>query len=128
MQSLYENREKIEEEEREKQQKEEEEEYQRKVIGTPVTVESFMGWREKFEAEMGELHKKKKCESGSRLTGKTLESVYSKRLRLSGRQQFLADANLATSDLNMPDADVPIDESLFEDIDDLNFEDDEEEA
>jgi len=56
---------------------------------------------------------------------KVVEDTASK--RPTGKQQFLLDATLSLSDVKlMEEGDVAIDESLFQDIDDLELEDDDE--
>lgn len=70
--------------------------------GTRVTVESFISWKLKFEEEMANLKKAKKVDANKKLTGK---------------EMFLRDRNLASSDLNFgddDDTDFNVDESLFE--------------
>lgn len=75
-----------------------------------------MAWTARFNAEMRAKRDRER--------GKAAQVSAS---RLTGRQQFLADSSLNVSDLNMPaDADVAIDESLFDDIDDLDLEEDDE--
>jgi hypothetical protein len=91
----------------------------KKFEGTRVTVESFMAWRSKFEAEMDRLNKKEmanKLELSKKLTG---------------RQLFETNKSLIESDLQFLDEsvddvdfDVKVDESLFQDLDDLDLEED----
>jgi len=92
----------------------EEEEERKKIEGIPVTVETFLAWKTKFDAEMRAKKKQK-----------VVEDTASK--RPTGKQQFLLDATLSLSDVKlMEEGDVAIDESLFQDIDDLELEDDDE--
>jgi len=90
---------------------EEEEAEKKRFEGTRVTVETFLAWKASFDAEISALHKSKK-ETEKKLTGKEL---------------FLRDSKLNESDLQfLQDGDVAvqIDESLFQDLDDLELDDD----
>lgn len=104
------------EEEEVERKKEEQEERERKVFeGTRVSVETFMTWKAKFDAEMSALKGTKEGEG----EGKK---------RLTGRELFVADKTLNESDLSFlgeGDGNVAVDESLFENLDDLDLEDDE---
>ncbi|EPY74568.1 hypothetical protein CB1_001970006 [Camelus ferus] len=85
--------------------------------GTPVTIENFLNWKAKFDAELLEIKKKRMKEEEQ--AGKN---------KLSGRQLFETDHNLDTSDIQfLEDAgnNVEVDESLFQEMDDLDLEDDE---
>jgi hypothetical protein len=103
----------------ERKEREIEEMERKKFEGTRVTVESFMAWRSKFEAEMDRLNKKEmanKLELSKKLTG---------------RQLFETNKSLIESDLQFLDEsvddvdfDVKVDESLFQDLDDLDLEED----
>uniref|UniRef100_A0A2K6K1H2 RWD domain-containing protein 1 n=1 Tax=Rhinopithecus bieti TaxID=61621 RepID=A0A2K6K1H2_RHIBE len=77
--------------------------------GTPVTIENFLNWKAKFDKRMKEEEQ----------AGKN---------KLSGKQLFETDHNLDTSDIQfLEDAgnNVEVDESLFQEMDDLELEDDE---
>ncbi|XP_029080173.1 RWD domain-containing protein 1 isoform X1 [Monodon monoceros] len=105
--------------EEEKKQKEKEAEEAEKQLfhGTPVTIENFLSWKAKFDAELLEIKKKRMKEEEQ--AGKN---------KLSGRQLFETDHNLDTSDIQfLEDAgnNVEVDESLFQEMDDLELEDDE---
>uniref|UniRef100_A0A6M2E527 RWD domain-containing protein n=1 Tax=Amblyomma tuberculatum TaxID=48802 RepID=A0A6M2E527_9ACAR len=93
-------------------QKEKDEEAERvKFEGTRVTVESFLAWKSKFDAELEEIRNKDKTLIAS---GK-----------LTGRELFEKDQNLVDSDLQfMQDGeeDVKVDESLFQELEDLDLE------
>ncbi|XP_028327173.1 RWD domain-containing protein 1 isoform X2 [Gouania willdenowi] len=81
--------------------------------GTVVTIENFLVWKAKFEVEMAELRRKKQKEEEQ--AGK---------LKLTGKQLFETDHNLDTSDIQfLEDAgnNVEVDESLFQDIEDLDL-------
>ena len=91
-------------------------EEQRKLEGTKVTIESFLAWKADFDEEM----RKKK--------GKELEEKTKKSKKKTGRELFLTDTTLVDSDVKFlaetGDSDaVTVDESLFEDLDDLDLED-----
>ncbi|XP_033327646.2 RWD domain-containing protein 1 [Megalopta genalis] len=93
--------------------KEEEEAERKKFEGTRVTVETFLSWKEKFDLEMGYTKRREMAErEGKKLTGKEL---------------FMTDKTLDQSDLKfLDDGDaVKVDESLFQNLDDLEWKDDE---
>lgn len=84
--------------------------------GTRVTLESFMAWKANYDAETGKSALKKAKESVKKLTG---------------RQLFERDATLANSDLAfIKDGEavegVNIDETLFQELEDLNLDDEDE--
>ena len=84
--------------------------------GTPVTTENFLNWKAKFDVEPLEI--KKKWMKEEEQTGKN---------ELSRRQLFETDHNLDTSDIqSLEDAgnNVEVDESLFQEMDDLELEED----
>lgn len=84
--------------------------------GTVVTIENFLAWKARFELEMGELKKKRQKEEEQ--SGKT---------KLTGKKLFETDHNLDTSDIQfLEDSgnNVEVDESLFQDIDDLDLDED----
>ncbi|XP_029360600.1 RWD domain-containing protein 1 [Echeneis naucrates] len=104
--------------EEEKRQKEREAEEAEKVAfqGTVVTIENFLAWKAQFEMELAELRRKKQKEEEQ--AGKP---------KLTGKQLFERDHNLDTSDIQfLEDAgnNVEVDESLFQDIDDLDLDED----
>lgn len=77
-----------------------------------MTVETFLTWRNIFEQEMGIAAKREKLTDNKKLTGKEL---------------FMRDTTLIDSDLKFLLAagdsveNVKIDESLFQNLDDLEF-------
>ncbi|XP_073703738.1 RWD domain-containing protein 1 [Garra rufa] len=84
--------------------------------GTVVTIENFLSWKAKFEQEMSEL--KKKCQKEDDQLGKG---------KLTGKQLFERDHNLDTSDIQFLEDggnSVEVDESLFQDMDDLDLDED----
>lgn len=103
------------EEEAERKKVEFEEAERKKFEGTRVTVETFLKWRNEFEQDMGIAARREKISTGGKLTGKEL---------------FLTDVTLIESDikflLEAGDSieNVKIDESLFQNIDDLELDDD----
>lgn len=105
------------EEEKKRKEKEAEEAEKQLFHGTPVTIENFLSWKAKFDAELLEIKKKRMKEEEQ--AGKN---------KLSGKQLFETDHNLDTSDIQfLEDAgnNVEVDESLFQEMDDLELEDDE---
>ena len=112
--SIVEDRARQEIEETERIEKEKADAEQKRFEGTKVSVETFMAWKTKFDAEMNELK--------SRRVKETPEPK-----GLSGKELFMKDDTLIESDmifLQSEDADVEVDESLFQDMDDLDIEDD----
>ncbi|KAK5649823.1 hypothetical protein RI129_000852 [Pyrocoelia pectoralis] len=98
--------------ENEKLQKEQErEEIERKKFeGTRVTVESFLIWKNKFEEDLGIKKKREAIEKDGR--------------KLTGRELFMTDNTLNESDLKFLDGEeVKVDESLFQDLEDLDIDD-----
>ncbi|KAI8642336.1 hypothetical protein BD408DRAFT_344469, partial [Parasitella parasitica] len=88
----------------EKRRKEEEAE-QAKFLGTKVTVDSFMAWKKKFDAEMLEKDAALKTQRAKELKGKISGS----------RQMFEQDKSLALSDAKyMDEGDVSVDASQFD--------------
>jgi len=105
-------------EEEERRRKEEEEERERKVFeGTRVTLDTFMTWKAKFDEEMAALKKTKAV-------------IDETKRKLTGRQLFMSDKTLNDSDLSFlkeGEGSVAVDESLFEDLDDLDLDEDSDE-
>ncbi|KAM6355066.1 RWD domain-containing protein 1 isoform 3-T3 [Podargus strigoides] len=92
-------------------------EQQQRFHGTPVTIENFLNWKAKFDAELLEIKRKKMKEEEQ--AGKN---------KLSGKQLFEMDHNLDTSDIQFLEEagnSVEVDESLFQEMDDLELEDEE---
>lgn len=90
--------------------------FQKRFEGTRVTVETFLNWRNEFERDIGLTDKREK---------------QSKIGKLTGRELFMQDKTLNESDLKFLEAagdsveNVKIDESLFQNLDDLEFGSDE---
>lgn len=80
-----------------------------------MTVETFLTWRNKFEQDMGIAQRREKLTDNKKLTG---------------RELFMRDTTLNDSDLKFLLAagdsveSVKIDESLFQNLDDLEFDSD----
>lgn len=91
----------------------EEEAEQKKFEGTRVTVETFLAWRNEFELDMGIAQKR--------------EKLLGENKKLTGKELFLRDNTLNESDLKFlleagePIESVKIDESLFQNFDDVDF-------
>ncbi|KAL7851756.1 hypothetical protein AOLI_G00221120 [Acnodon oligacanthus] len=103
------------EEEKQRKEREAEEAEKRAFQGTVVTIENFLSWKARFEQEMAELKRKKMKEDDS---GKS---------KLTGKQLFERDHNLDTSDIQFLEDggnSVEVDESLFQDMDDLDLDED----
>jgi len=100
------------EEEKQRIKEEEEEEERRKLEGTKVTIESFLAWKAEFDAEKDTERKAK-------------EAAKKDKNKKSGRELFMTDKNLVESDIKFlaeaGDEAVTVDESLFEDLDDLDL-------
>ncbi|KAK4309770.1 hypothetical protein Pmani_018617 [Petrolisthes manimaculis] len=95
------------------QLKEKEEAERKKFEGTRVTVETFMAWKAKFDQEMSSVRTEQ-------------DRSAEKNQKLSGRQLFQTDQTLNQSDLSFlgdGEGEVAVDESLFQDLDDLDLED-----
>ncbi|KAJ8919825.1 hypothetical protein NQ315_006354 [Exocentrus adspersus] len=95
--------------------KQEEEAEMKRFEGTRVTVETFMKWKQQFEDEMGITKKRELLEKEGK--------------KLTGRELFMSDKTLNESDLKfLAEGDaVKVDESLFQDLDDLDLDDDDDE-
>ncbi|CAG0917965.1 unnamed protein product [Notodromas monacha] len=100
-----------EEEEKRKEQEREEEEH-RRFEGTRVTVETFMKWKLAFDEEILRSKKVKKEDTSSK--------------KLTGRELFIQDKTMNESDLKFLEEGgegVKVDESLFENLDELDLDD-----
>ncbi|KAK4881890.1 hypothetical protein RN001_005209 [Aquatica leii] len=97
------------EDEKMKMDLEREELERKKFEGTRVTVESFLIWKNNFEKDMGIIQKRESADKGQKLTG---------------RELFMTDNTLNESDLKFLDGEeIKVDESLFQDLDDLDIDD-----
>lgn len=105
--------------------------FQKKFEGTKVTVESFLAWKKQFEEDLGIRKKRETSDKENR--------------KLTGRELFITDNTLNESDLKFLDGEkksllcnmyinnlttfvftgeeVQVDESLFQDLDDLDIDD-----
>jgi len=100
------------EEQRKKEEAEDRarEEEEQKLKGTLVTIETFLAWKDKFDQErLAEKKKKLPSEQSKKLTGKQL---------------FEKDHTLYDSDMALLDESdrVEVDESLFQEMEDLDLE------
>lgn len=107
----YEKSKKLKDERAAQKLREEEEAEIKRFEGTTVTVETFMKWKKQFEDEMGITKKKEIAEKEGK--------------KLTGRELFMTDKTLNESDLKFLDEGdaVKVDESLFQDLDDLDLDD-----
>ncbi|KIY64923.1 RWD-domain-containing protein [Cylindrobasidium torrendii FP15055 ss-10] len=105
------------EEERRRKEAEEEarvqEEEDARTRGTPVTVESFMAWKAKFDAERARMKQREEEERHKGLTPKEREEWKRMGTRLSGRQLFEKNQNLEDESL-VDDGAVSVDPSQYE--------------
>ncbi|XP_059145755.1 RWD domain-containing protein 1-like [Physella acuta] len=105
---------KDEEEAAERKKKSDEEAERKRFEGTRVNVESFMAWKSKFDAERAEMRRLKGLSDGS-----------SKKPTV--KELFMADQSLYNSDVKFLQAEgdtLEVDESLFDDMGELDLEDD----
>ncbi|XP_061430910.1 RWD domain-containing protein 1 [Lethenteron reissneri] len=109
----------VKEEDLQRQQREAEEAEKVTFHGTPVTIENFLSWKAKFDQERLEMRKKKQLREEEQI-GKS---------KLSGKQLFETDRNLDTSDMQFLEEgdNVEVDESLFQDMEDLDIDEDDDE-
>lgn len=97
-----------------KKEKEAEEAERKRFEGTRVTVESFLAWKAKFDAEFGGKKVQEKDDKDSR--------------KLTGKELFLTDKTLIESDLKFLEDggdSIKVDESLFQDLEELDLDADE---
>lgn len=104
--------------ENERRKKEVEAEETKKIVGTAVTVDSFLAWKARFDAEMLKLSMEQKKHQ--------VESSSGGSNRLTGREMFESDKTLAESDLNfVEDLDQNQIEALLHNIEEIELEEDE---
>jgi len=114
--TLTDNMEKAAQEEieaNERRIREEEEAERKRFEGTRVSVETFMAWKLKFDAEMAELKRLKGYDD-------------SKSKKITGKALFMSDASMNDSDVKFlaDEGDtLEVDESLFNDLGDLSLDD-----
>ncbi|GFO36368.1 RWD domain-containing protein 1 [Plakobranchus ocellatus] len=104
---------KDEEEAAERRKQEHEEAERKRFEGTRVTVETFMAWKKKFDAEISEKR---------RLQG--ISDTISK--KPTGKELFLNDTSMNDSDVKFLQDEgdtLEVDESLFENMGDLELDD-----
>lgn len=86
-----------------------------KTRGTPVTRESFFAWKAKFDKEMAERKAREDEEKMKGMTPKEREEYKKSATRLTGRQLFERNRDLAASDDNLvEEGTVSIDASQYE--------------
>lgn len=97
-----------------KRKEADDEEERKKLEGTKVTIESFLAWKAEFDAEI-------------EAAKKDLKAKVKKDGKKTGRELFMTDMTLNDSDLKFlaetGDTAITVDESLFEDMEDLDIED-----
>ncbi|TCD69716.1 hypothetical protein EIP91_006483 [Steccherinum ochraceum] len=124
---------------REEQREHEESEKERLLIeaeeartrGTPVTLSSFNAWKAKFDKELAQKREREEDEKLKGSTAKEREEVKKLGTRLTGRQLFERNKDLATSDDSlMEEGTVSVDVSQYEreGVDEGEEDDDEEEG
>jgi len=108
---------------REEQRKHEESEKERLAIeaeeartrGTPVTLESFKTWKTNFDKEIAQKRERTEDEKLKGLTPKERDEVKKLATRLTGRQLFERNRDLATSDDSLlEEGTVSVDVSQYE--------------
>jgi len=93
------------------------EEEEARTRGTPVTVESFNTWKSRFDKELSLRKTREEGEKLKALTSKEREEYKKLGVRLTGRQLFERDRNLATSDASLlEEGTVSVDVSQYERI------------
>ncbi|KAG5316884.1 RWDD1 protein, partial [Acromyrmex insinuator] len=119
--------------------KEEEEAERKRFEGTRVTVESFLNWKEMFDEEMGYTKRKELTDrEGKKLTGRELfmtdKTLDQSDLKFLDDGNFflynyltfiLKDTDVMLCNFNQIGDAVKVDESLFQNLDDLDLDDDE---
>ena len=105
-----------------------EEDERLRSAGTKVTRESFADWQRKFGEEILCLKKSGGTLSPAMQAFAAVAKLFEEKssTKLTGRQLFEKDTSLATADVAFLDEnDVDVDYSLFEGIEDLELEDEE---
>lgn len=101
-----------------------------RLAGTKVTQESFQNWKSEFAAEIRALKKSGATLSPAMQAFAVVSKLFqdtSKNGKLTGRQLFERDSSLATGDMALMDeTDVAVDFTLFEGLEDLDLEDEQE--
>ncbi|KAI9466189.1 RWD-domain-containing protein [Lactarius psammicola] len=95
------------------------EEEEARTRGTPVTVKSFTEWKIKFDKEISLRKMRADEEKLKTMTAKEKEEYKKVAVRLTGRQLFERDKNLATSDTSLlEEGTVSVDISQYERVTD----------
>jgi len=91
------------------------EEEEARTRGTPVTIESFNEWKNRFDREVSLRKTREDVERLKAMTTKEREEYKRIGVRLTGRQLFEHDKNLATSDAPLlEDGTVSVDVSQYQ--------------
>lgn len=94
----------------------EDEEERKKLEGTKVTIESFLAWKDEFDKDRLQM----------------IKDNYVKNSKLTGKELFMTDKSLNDSDIKFleqaGDKAITVDESLFEELDELAIDDDDEDS
>lgn len=91
------------------------EEEEARTRGTPVTVKSFTEWKIKFDKEISLRKTRAEEEKLRTMSAKEKEEFKKAATRLTGRQLFERDKNLATSDTSLlEEGTVSVDISQYE--------------
>jgi hypothetical protein len=91
------------------------EEEEARTRGTPVTVKSFTEWKIKFDKEISLRKTRAEEEKLRTMSAKEKEEFKKAATRLTGRQLFERDNNLATSDTSLlEEGTVSVDISQYE--------------
>ncbi|CAI9742129.1 domain-containing 1-like [Octopus vulgaris] len=96
-----------------RKQKEQEESEQKTFEGTRVTVETFIAWKARFDLEMKESRR-------------NFMDINQTNTKLTGKELFQQDSSMIVSDMEFLKGEneaVEVDESLFQDIDELGLDD-----
>ncbi|KAI0302009.1 RWD-domain-containing protein [Russula brevipes] len=90
-------------------------EQEARTRGTPVTIESFNEWKNRFDREASLRKTREDVERLKAMTTKEREEYKRIGVRLTGRQLFEHDKNLATSDASLlEDGTVSVDVSQYQ--------------
>ena len=100
----------------EKKKKEEEE--MKKFEGTKVTIETFLAWKKNFELEMSQFDQNKNDSNIQKLTGRELFEKYTS---LNESDLLFLEDDETDQDFCYSVDSVKVDESLFQDLDDLSL-------
>ncbi|NXY90448.1 RWDD1 protein, partial [Alcedo cyanopectus] len=106
------------EEEKKQKEREAEEEEKQRFHGTPVTIENFLSWKAKFDAELLEI-KRKKMKEEEQAGKNKLSGIFGFWYCVPACMKINIFLFFAAGNS------VEVDESLFQEMDDLELEDEE---